>query len=154
MHRDLLRYTKFVAACDSGALESAHDMLIDGGLDALAVDWAPEQLELAKLLSTTYPALLIAWAQEMERYCREVGGEYPEITAFFAEQVHLPRFAFAPGHIGGHCLMPNLDLLDGVRRSDFVDAIRASNKMVEPTGERPTPASLESIVAGLRNPLS
>ena len=36
---------------------------------------APETLELAKLLETSYFGLLIAWAQEMERFATNVGGD-------------------------------------------------------------------------------
>ena len=39
----------------------------------------------------------------------------------------MPPVGFEPGYIGGHCVMPNLDLLEQVRRSPLVDAMRNSN---------------------------
>ena len=38
-----------------------------------------------------------------------------------------PPVGFQPGYIGGHCVMPNLNLLEQVRRSPFIDLMRESN---------------------------
>jgi hypothetical protein len=86
-----------------------------------------EVLEIAKLFETTYFGLLIAWAQEMDRFHESLGTDYWESLRFVEEIDFLPPVGFQPGFIGGHCVMPNLELLDQVRRSPFVDAIRASN---------------------------
>jgi hypothetical protein len=40
----------------------------------------------------------------------------------------LPPVGFQPGYIGGHCIMPNLELLEQVRRSPFIDVMRESNR--------------------------
>ena len=39
--------------------------------------------------------------------------------------------AFQPGFIGGHCVIPNSHLLDEVRPSLFMDAMRRSNEIKE-----------------------
>jgi UDP-N-acetyl-D-mannosaminuronate dehydrogenase len=89
---------------------------------------SPESLELAKLLETTYFGVLVAWAQEMDRFAASVGADYWETVGFFEEIGFFPPVSFEPGYIGGHCVMPNLDLLEHVRRSPLIDAIRESNE--------------------------
>ena len=72
---------------------------------------SPEALELAKLLETTYFGLLIAWAQEMNRFAETANADYLEVGKFFREIGYLPNVLFQPGFIGGHCVMPNIALL-------------------------------------------
>ena len=84
-------------------------------------------LELAKLLETTYFGVLVAWAQEMDRFAEAVDADYWETIDFFHEIDYLPPVDFQPGFIGGHCIMPNLELLEQVRRSQFIDVMRESN---------------------------
>ncbi len=43
----------------------------------------------------------------------------------------LPPVAFQPGFIGGHCVIPNSHLLEEVRPSIFMDAMRRSNEIKE-----------------------
>ena len=87
-----------------------------------------ESLELAKLLETTYFGVLVAWAQEMDRFAGAADADYWETTGFFEEIGFFPPVSFEPGFIGGHCVMPNLDLLEQVRRSPVIDVIRQSNE--------------------------
>jgi len=88
---------------------------------------SPESLELAKLLETSYFGVLLAWAQEMDRFAASTGADYAEMVGFFDEIEFFPPVSFEPGYIGGHCVTPNLDLLERVRRSPFIEAIRQSN---------------------------
>jgi UDP-N-acetyl-D-mannosaminuronate dehydrogenase len=88
----------------------------------------PEALELAKLLETTYFGLLIAWAQEMNRFAGTVNADYLEVGKFFREIAYLPNVLFQPGYIGGHCVMPNIALLQQRFESEFLEVIKRSNK--------------------------
>jgi UDP-N-acetyl-D-mannosaminuronate dehydrogenase len=88
---------------------------------------SPEALELAKLMETTYFGVLVSWAQEMNRFAGAVDADYWETTAFMEEIDFFPPVVFEPGYIGGHCVMPNLELLEQVRRSRFIDVMRESN---------------------------
>lgn len=126
MVRDLMRYTKFVSAPTLQAEHEACRILAGAGFQ-MEIMLPCEALELAKLLETTYEAALIAWAQEMDRCCRATGGELAEVSRFFIEIDYLPDHFFYPGYIGGHCLMPNLALLNHVRPGFFTEAIRLSN---------------------------
>ena len=130
MREELLRYTKFVAASDSGVSESAIAHLAGAGFSARTMS-SYETLELAKLLETSYFGLLIGWAQEMDRLAKQVGAEYLETMEFMEEIAFLPPVTFSPGFIGGHCVIPNSLLLETVGRSLFMEAMRGSNQLKE-----------------------
>ena len=40
-----------------------------------------------------------------------VGADYDEAASFFEEVDFLPRVKYFPGFIGGHCVIPNINLL-------------------------------------------
>jgi UDP-N-acetyl-D-mannosaminuronate dehydrogenase len=128
MHRDLVRYDKYVAGATDEALDLAMEHLSDAGFNTVAVS-SCRALELAKLVETTYSGLLIAWAQELERFCAELDVDREEVLDFTAEIDYLPNHLFYPGIIGGHCIIPNTRLLNSVRPSAFIDAIRNSNEL-------------------------
>lgn len=133
MREEILGYTKFIGALDpaSGRRASEHFESLGMRTRTLA---SPEATELAKLSETTYFGLLIAWAQELERYGDQVGVDYDEITSFYEEIRFLPTRYF-PGVIGGHCVMPNIEILSKLANSDILNAIRSSNqKKVERDG--------------------
>ena len=146
MERDLLRYRKFVASPDELGLPVAAGTLAACGFEVETMD-PPAALELAKLLETTYSGLLIAWAQEMERFAQALGADYWTVVPFLAEPPHLPRVVFQPGHIGGHCIMQNLELLEQVRESWFTKAIEWSNlNTPEGEGERLWPVPVGELL--------
>jgi UDP-N-acetyl-D-mannosaminuronate dehydrogenase len=130
MRDELLRYTKFVAAKSSVDLQRAATHFIDAGFSVERMS-SYETLELAKLLETSYFGLLIAWAQEMDRFANRVGGDYQETMRFMEEIDFLPPVIFSPGFIGGHCVIPNSQLLETVHHSPFMEAMRRSNKLKE-----------------------
>ncbi len=125
---ELCTYVKFVAGTDALAVERVMEHFRSAGMQSEAMS-APEALELAKLLETTYFGLLIAWAQEMSRFAQTVNADYLEIGRFFREISYLPGVLFQPGYIGGHCVMPNIELLRQQFQSDFLDAIENSNEV-------------------------
>ena len=87
-----------------------------------------ETLELAKLGETTYFGVLIAFAQELNRYANRVDGDYAEALDFFEEVDFLPQTKYYPGFIGGHCVIPNIELLRTIASSPLLDAVLASNR--------------------------
>lgn len=126
MHDDLLRYIKYIGGSKE-ATAKALSYLRNAGF---RVGFLPSAkvLELAKLLETTYSGLLVAWTQDVQRFCDELGVDRLDALKLTDEVDHLPRYKFYPGYIGGHCIVPNLDLLEKVISSAFIDAIRESNE--------------------------
>ena len=126
MTEEIRHYRKFVAGTSSPAVTLVEDHFAAAGVTTQRMS-SPEALELAKLLETTYFGVLVAWAQEMDRFADAVDTDYWETIDFFEEIDFLPPVSFQPGYIGGHCVMPNLELLEQVRHSPFIDVMRESN---------------------------
>jgi UDP-N-acetyl-D-mannosaminuronate dehydrogenase len=124
---DLRTYVKFIGAIDgeSGQKAAAHFQSL--GLKTKVLSSA-EAAELAKLTETTYFGLLIAWAQEVERYCDRFHQHYHEVAPFWEEIKYLPPVTYFPGIIGGHCVMPNIDILSESVPSPLLEAIHDSNQ--------------------------
>jgi UDP-glucose 6-dehydrogenase len=127
MAEDLLRYTKFVGAIDPAAGEHAAEHFQSLGMKTRILA-SPEATELAKLTETTYFGLIVAWAQEVERYCDQLDQDYDEVAAFYEEIKFFPPVKYFPGIIGGHCVMPNIEILSRMRPSQILQAIQSSNK--------------------------
>lgn len=146
---DLYLYVKFVAGSSLEAAARAQDHFLSAGLKSEILA-APETLELAKLLETTYFGLLIAWAQEMNRFAASVDADYLEVGRFFTEIAYLPKVLFQPGIIGGHCVMPNIELLEQRFRSRFLSTIKSSNEMRKQELE----TAQQEVASGRLQPIS
>ena len=127
MTEELRHYRKFIAGTSARAVGLVEDSFASAGVTTQRMS-SVEALELAKLLETSYFGVLLAWAQEMDRFAASVGADYWETLTFFEEIGFFPPVGFQPGFIGGHCVMPNLELLEQVRQSPFIDVIRTSNQ--------------------------
>jgi len=115
MERDLRRYTKFYASYSDKRLNLFLQRFGSAGIK-LEPYSDPLALEYAKILcDTTYYGWLIIYAQRTKMICDEKGIDYDELWRF-AEEIHrflANRPKMFPGSgIGGHCVLPNLELLD------------------------------------------
>ena len=128
MFDDLCRYTKFVGALDPASGQHAAQHFETLGLKTKILS-SPEATELAKLTETTYFGVMIAWAQELERYCDHAGQNYEDVISFYDEIGFFPLVKYFPGIIGGHCVMPNIEILRKFQPSQLLEAVRASNEM-------------------------
>jgi UDP-N-acetyl-D-mannosaminuronate dehydrogenase len=127
MLEEMKTYTKFVGAMDPISGRHAAEHFHSLGLKTRVLS-APEATELAKLTETTYFGLMIAWAQEVERYCDQAGQTYEEVAAFYEEIRFFPSVNYFPGVIGGHCVIPNIEILRKFDDSTILKAITASNQ--------------------------
>ena len=143
MKQDMLHYAKFIGGIDpeSGVRASEHFQSLGMKTKVLS---SPEAAELAKLTETTYFGLQIAWAQEVERYCAQLDADYDEVVSFYDEIPFLPRVKYEPGVIGGHCVMPNIRILETIFQSDLLRAIVTSNNQKRRQSE-PASASVRPV---------
>lgn len=125
MEEHLQQYTKFVSGPD-GDFDAVREHLEEAGLRVERME-PTDALEAAKLLETTYFGVLIAWVQEAERFAKAVGSDYATVSRFVEEVPFLPSGYF-PGKIGGHCVMPNIEILSSVRSSGILDFVKSSNQ--------------------------
>ena len=126
MTQDLLHYVKYVASPDPRTAALAQSHFEAAGMKTGRMN-RPETLELAKLAETTYFGVLIAFAQDLDRYARRVDGDYEEAINFFDEIDFLPRARYFPGVIGGHCVIPNIEILRKIAHSPLLEGILESN---------------------------
>jgi UDP-N-acetyl-D-mannosaminuronate dehydrogenase len=127
MREDLLSYTKFVGAIDPASGKYAAEHFESLGMRTRILS-SPEATELAKLTETTYFGLMIAWAQEVERYCDHLEQDYDEVVSFYEEIKFFPPVKYFAGIIGGHCVIPNIEILTRICRSEILGAIQSSNQ--------------------------
>src|SRR5207244_4249335 len=132
MKRDLLHYTKFIGGIDNEAALCASQHFQSIGMKTKLVS-SPEAAEFAKLTETTYFGVLIAWAQEVERYCNHLQVNYEQVVSFYDEIPFFPPVKYVPGVIGGHCVMPNIEILKQIFDSDLLGTIVKSNGMKRTT---------------------
>jgi len=57
-----------------------------------------------------------------------VGTDYDEVASLYDEVKFFPPVRYFPGIIGGHCVMPNIEILRQTDGSPMLDAIQASNQ--------------------------
>lgn len=126
MKEELRHYTKFIGGIDEDCSRLAAKHFQSLGMRTKILS-CPEATELAKLSETTYFGLMIAWAQEVERYCEQLSLDYDEITSIYDEIGFFPPVRYFPGVIGGHCVMPNVRILQSRFDSKILEAIEHSN---------------------------
>ena len=116
---DLKRYTKFFAISKNaprGKWASSRfvKLMKSCGIKTKQMS-KPETLELAKIIcDTSYLGWLINYAQLSNRIAIEYGIDYDEMWSF-SDEIHKflgNRPKMYPGYIGGHCVIPNLNLIN------------------------------------------
>ena len=142
MKRDLQRYTKFFAIESSApkkswAILNYKKILKNSGIKAKQMS-NPLTLELAKILvDTSYYGWLINYAQLSDMIAKKHHVDYDEMWSF-SDEIHTylgNRPKMYPGFIGGHCVIPNLKLinenaLDLIKEinSDYAKTLKRKNK--------------------------
>ena len=127
---DLKRYTKFFVISTNaprGKWASSRyvKMMKACGIKTKKMS-KPETLELAKIIcDTSYLGWLVNYAQLSNMIAIEHGVNYDEMWSFTEEiQKFLGnRPKMYPGIIGGHCVLPNLDLIN----NEKLDQIKKIN---------------------------
>ena len=118
MTHDLKRYTKFFvisanAPRNKWASSRYVKVMKDCGIKTKKMS-RPETLELAKIIcDTSYLGWLVNYAQLSNLIAIEYNVNYDEMWSF-SDEIHKflgNRPKMFPGFIGGHCVIPNLDLI-------------------------------------------
>ncbi len=118
MLSDLKKYTKFYAIEPKAprkkwASLTYSNLMRKSGIKTKKMS-NPLTLELAKIVvDTSYYGWLINYAQLSKMICERNKIDYDELWSF-ADEIHKflgNRPKMYPGFIGGHCVIPNLDLI-------------------------------------------
>jgi UDP-N-acetyl-D-mannosaminuronate dehydrogenase len=126
---DIKKYTKFI----SSDIDLT-DQSIKSDLEKRfhKIDWmsTTKTAELAKILvDTTYYGWLINYAQITKMICEKEGVDFDEMWKF-SDEIHENlgnRPKMYPGIIGGHCVIPNLNLIE----YENLDIVKKINEMYE-----------------------
>lgn len=130
MIKDLQRYTKFYSIYDSApnaswASKTYEKRMKKAGIKTKKMS-NPLVLELAKIVvDTSYYGWLINYAQLSNLIAIKNKVNYDEMWSF-ADEIHEylgNRPKMFPGFIGGHCVIPNLDLI----KNDTLKLIKEIN---------------------------
>ena len=126
---DIKKYTKFISF-DNTEINS--EIKKDLEKRFKKVEWmsTTKTAELAKILvDTTYYGWLINYAQITKMICEKENVDFDEMWKF-ADEIHENlgnRPKMFPGIIGGHCVIPNLNLVE----YENLDVIKTINEMYE-----------------------
>ena len=127
MLRDLKRYTKFFAISSKAPKKKWAASLYSKKMAICGIRTQkmskPETLELAKIVcDTSYLGWLINYSQISNMIANNYGVNYDEMW-LFSDEIHKflgNRPKMYPGYIGGHCVIPNLELI----HNDTLDLIK------------------------------
>ena len=119
MLKDLRRYTKFYSVFDWAPHSNQARKTFVKKMNKVGIKTKkmtnPTTLELAKILvDTTYYGWLINYAQITNVIAMKHKVDYDEMW-LFAEEINKflgNRPKLFPGYIGGHCVIPNLELMN------------------------------------------
>ena len=147
MKWELKRWTKYVGGANAKAGEAARQHFEKLGLKAKALKGCAES-ELAKLFETTYRVWMITCFQEMHRISRHFKTDFDDTVDFLEDthRVRLDRPIMFPGVIGGHCLIPNVELLSGSYDSALLQlALKSSKERVDELKDESVRKELEKV---------
>jgi len=126
---DIKKYTKFISF-DKQEIDLKIKIDLEKRFEK--IDWmsTTKTAELAKILvDTSYYGWLINYAQITKMICEKENVDFDEMWKF-ADEIHENlgnRPKMFPGIIGGHCVIPNLNLIE----YENLDIINKINEMYE-----------------------
>lgn len=122
LYEGIKTFVKFVGAENKKSGEAAKKHLRSLGIKT-EVFYPSKTTELGKLFDTTYYGLVIAWHGEMKKICDKEKVDFEKVVTAFNKTYnegykklgmsHVIRPVLYPpqGAIGGHCLIPNTEIL-------------------------------------------
>lgn len=128
-------FIKYIGAENNNVGQAAKEHL--EGLGISAKVFLPSMTtEMGKLLDTSYYGVCIAWHGEMERMCKELGVDFEKTVSDFnktynegyvkLQMSNVVRPVLYPpkeNAIGGHCVIPNAQILKEIFSSPALDLI-------------------------------
>ena len=131
MTADMLRHKKIVGTDSPIAYNHAKQVLMRMGFPEKNISMIGlKESEYCKLLATSLYGYLISWAQHIKLMTLDLNLKYDELTEFLKLDTDDfdPKNKF-PGYIGGHCVLPNLKILQESYPSKVWDTIIERNKL-------------------------
>lgn len=134
LYDGLMTFVKFIGSDDTESGELAKEHIESLGISTNLCK-SSRATELGKLLSTTYYGVAIAWHAEMKKICDHFCVSFDEAVTEFnktynegykklgKDNVVRPVLFPPDGPIGGHCVVPNANLLDELFFSEAIKLV-------------------------------
>lgn len=138
LEKDIHDFTKFIGPVDNKSRDLATEHFRQVGIKVKALQ-SPLESELGKLLDTTYYAWNIIFEKLVWQICSTAGADFESVYTQFNEvynqsykkskpSVLRPVLKHQQGPIGGHCIIPNAELLEKTMPSTISKVIIEENK--------------------------
>lgn len=129
--KEMKVYRKFIGGFDVDDLDLAEQYFKMCKWETQLID-DPEITETLKLVSNAHMGLEIAWRQELERWGIDRESLQLWESSYFQGymylgQHHLVRPQMRPDPIGGHCILPSIDILLQTFDSPCLEFVRESD---------------------------
>ncbi|MBI2113287.1 MAG: hypothetical protein HYT50_01790 [Candidatus Wildermuthbacteria bacterium] len=145
LYEGVRTFVKYIGADDQALGRLAQEHLESVGMKTKLFT-SSLATEVGKLLDTTYYGLCIAFHGEMKKLCDKLGVDFNDAVVDFNKTYnegygklgmgHVARpVLYAPeGPIGGHCIIPNAELLSEFFKSKAIDLVLKYKK--KPTRDK------------------
>lgn len=137
--KEMKSFRKFVSSHNQGKALEATFYFEKANWPCL-ISKSPENLEFMKVMSNVHMGLEVAWRQEVQRMMDVLGIDPSEYEAWektyrdgylAVQDFNLIRPIMNPDPIGGHCILPCIELLKERCPSTLLDFILESNEEVK-----------------------
>lgn len=127
MVNDIKRWIKYIG-CIQEVYPEAEKHYAKANIKTVYLGSSTES-ELAKLANTTYRAWMITYFQELHRITKRLECELPNVMKLIIDdhKIEHTKPPFYPDCIGGHCLIPNTEILS--KHSSLFSLILKSNQI-------------------------
>lgn len=134
LYEGIKTFIKYIGADSKEAGQLAKSHLEGVGIKT-KVFMPSATTEIAKILDTTYYGVCIAWHGEMKKICDKLGVDFDQAVTDFNETYNegyaklgkknvVRPVLYAPKPpIGGHCVVPNAEILKKYFKSEAIDLI-------------------------------
>lgn len=127
-----LNYTKFIGGVDNESNRLAKDYYKSLGFKT-RLCYGPLETEFAKLFNLSYFAIMLGWNQEMRRIAKSHNINFEDLAAFLGTNTvesgqRFPRPVYDGKVIAGHCIIPGVQLLHQMFKSQFLESVLGSNE--------------------------
>jgi hypothetical protein len=132
------RFTKFIGPVNIESYKLAKNHFENLGIETEKFN-SPDETELAKILSTTYYGWNIIFQKWVFSLCQKDGLDFENVYTKYNQNynqgyqdilphVVRPVLKHHEGEIGGHCVIPNAEIIQDWIQDDFTNFLLTQNK--------------------------
>lgn len=138
LYEYLFKFTKPIGPVNQASFDLAKKHFNNLGVQVERFD-SPLDTELGKLMCTTYYGWVILFEKWIHQICLQTGANYDQVYTRFNQiynqgyardlpHVVRPVIQHRDGGIGGHCVIPNTEIIDAWLNDPFAKFILAQNQ--------------------------